>query len=156
MRWVNVIGKMIMAKDEKAPEGKPVSLRTHKNGLNIKMDWLVNQKSSERRSYYAEKRMFQRYADGREAVCYPMTSLPIKARVLDASLGGLRIKSKEMLGIYTDIGLVLNIRGRTAHFLVKVLWQAEGDSDFEYGLEFVKDRANNNRHVIEYIAQLKS
>jgi hypothetical protein len=156
MRWVNVIGKMMMTKESKAPEGKPVSVRTNRSGFNIRMDWLVNQRDSDKRSYYSEKRMFQRYADGREAVCYPMTSLPIKAMVLDASLGGLRIKSQGMLRISTDVGVVLNIKGKTAHFLVKILWEAERNGDFEYGLEFVKDRANNNRHVVEYIAQLKS
>lgn len=122
--------------------------------LSMNYDWIFNRKNSGERFYFTEKRRFQRYQDGQDVFCYPMTSFPIRARILDASIGGLKIKVNDILKINTDIGVVLYSRGKSNHFLVKVLWESEKDGAYEYGVEFVKQK-NDNREVLQYISCLK-
>lgn len=123
--------------------------------LSINVHWVVN-RANEKKNYYAEKRRFPRYGDGQPAFCYPLTSMPVKAEVIDAGLGGLRIRSEGMIRINTEMGIVLFFNGRTTHLLVKVLWENDKGGKFEYGLEYAKLMNNSNRDVVDYIANLKS
>ncbi|MDQ7824599.1 MAG: PilZ domain-containing protein [Candidatus Eremiobacteraeota bacterium] len=108
-----------------------------------------------RSRYFAEKRRFSRYAHCQEIFCYPMTSLPMRAMVLDASLGGLRLKTAENIEVNSNVGITLEIKGHMAQFLVKVLWESKSSDSYQYGVCFEKTEHNNNRELVNYIALLK-
>jgi hypothetical protein len=127
---------------------------SYDQSLSMNFDWIYHRKNPGEKFYFIEKRRFQRFRDGQHIFCYPMTSFPIKGKVLDASLGGLRLKANEMLQRDTDIGVVLYFKGVATQFLVRVLWEAGEEGDYEYGVEFVKQR-NNSREVLQYISHLK-
>jgi hypothetical protein len=158
MKWANILAGMVMGKKDKTSGNgiERLQIRRAGDGLDLSMKWLAERKTPENgRQYYSEKRRFNRYNDGQEVLCYPMTSFPVQAQVLDASLGGLRIKAKEMMELNTDVGVVLQFKGESAHFIVKVLWQAKREGDYEYGLEFSRADQGKNRQVLQYIANLK-
>ncbi len=108
------------------------------------------------RHYYSEKRRFQRLKDKREIFCYPLSSLPIKAELMDASLGGLRIKARNMIHINSSMGVAFFIKGELSSFLVKVLWESRNDEEFEYGLEFSKNEGKSNKYVSSYLNFLRT
>lgn len=108
------------------------------------------------RHYYSEKRRFNRLKDEREIYCYPLSSLPLKAELMDASLGGLRIKVRNMIKINTSMGVAFYIKGELSSFLVKVLWESKNDEEFEYGLEFSKSEGTCNKFVANYLNYLKT
>jgi hypothetical protein len=156
MKWAGILANMVMRKKEtKSPIGvEKVNTRRNEEALNLNMRWAVDRRESGRQ-YYSEKRRFHRYNDGQEVFCYPMTALPIKAQVLDASLGGMRIKANEMIRVNTDVGVVLHIKGQSAHFLVQVLWEEKREDSYEYGVRFARMEHDNNQQVIRYISDLK-
>jgi|GEM_PF-1531134 hypothetical protein len=107
------------------------------------------------RNYYSEKRRFGRLKDRRDIYCYPLSSLPVKAELMDASLGGLRIKAKEMIQINTNMGVAFYLKGELSSFLVKVLWESKSNEEYEYGLEFSKNEGKCNKYVVSYLNHLK-
>ncbi len=154
MGWVEALKNVFQKREEPVAEAREQTKKPYDECLSMNYGWVYNRKNPAERFYYSEKRRFSRYNDGQEIFCYPMTSFPIKARVMDASLGGLRLMSQEMLRLDTDMGIVLYIKGSTAQFLVKVLWESKKQDSFEYGVEFVKQQ-NNNQEVLQYISFLK-
>jgi hypothetical protein len=158
MKWADILASMVMKKKETRTLSGIERINTRRNGekLDLSMKWAVDRREKENdRRYYSEKRRFNRYDDGREIICFPMTALPIKAQVLDASLGGMRLKADEMIRVNTDVGVVLDIKGQSAHFLVQVLWEEKREDSYEYGVRFARMEHDNNQQVVQYIAQLK-
>lgn len=154
MGWIDALWKFLSYRAGNGPEIQRESALAYDQCLSLNFDWIYHRKNPGEKFYFIEKRRFQRYRDGQHIFCYPMSSLPIKGKVLDASLGGLRLKANEMLQRDTDIGVVLYIKGVTTQFLVRILWEAGDEGDYEYGVEFVKQR-NNSRDVLQYISHLK-
>lgn len=154
MKWCDVVGRILIKK------------RLGKNGMNKNMLYIrgydISSSTSaintilgrEKKPVQRDRRKFRRFGDNQEIECYPMTEVPIKARIIDASLGGLRLKTRSMLRINTNLGLVLCIRGKAANFVVKVLWESKNEGNFEYGVKFSETYLYNNKQLIEYISTL--
>lgn len=150
MRWNNVVGKMVMKRRYGNSGGSMLYVRSQ--------DELANKKTSDANfsaaKKHSEQREFERYADGQVTSCYPIKSNPLKAQIVNASLGGLKLRTREMVRLNTDVGLVVFFRGKRANFVVKVLWEARKSYGYEYGVEFSRSYLMDNKAVIEYISSL--
>jgi len=157
MGLVNTLKKIFRKKPVKPEYTKPSIKFDDLAGLSARY-LLYNSipDASQMRNYYSEKRRFNRLRDRREIYCYPLSSLPIKAELMDASLGGLRIKARNMIQINTSMGVAFYIKGELSSFLVKVLWESKSDEEFEYGLEFSKSEGMCNKFVANYLNYLKT
>lgn len=155
MKWYNVVGRM-MLKKRHTTDNTMLYIRGNDVKTDSSLKWNTSRINRNGISFAIDNRKFERFNDGQEILCYPMTDLPVRANVLDASLGGLRLRTREMVKINTNIGLVLCVRGRTTSFVVKVLWESKKQENYEYGVEFSREHMKDNKKVIEYISTLVS
>ncbi len=125
--------------------------------LEIRGGWLVERRPHKRDSWYSrEKRQSQRFLDGQRVCCYPVTSQPFEAQVIDASLSGLRIKADASLEIGSHTSLVLKFGKEIGQFYVKILWQGIRQGSYEYGVSFSTMDQKNNSPLRRYIAHLQA
>lgn len=120
--------------------------------VNLNINWIFKK---EQKPASRNKRKHDRYRVEKEVLFVSGNGLPHNAVIMDASMGGLRIKTREMVRLNTDVGVLLCINGRTAQFLVKIVWEANHNGTFEYGSEFVQSKVNDMSLVSRYVSRLK-
>jgi len=154
--WANLLKIIVKGKaGEDRAAGRPSSSQANDDMESISS--LIAEKRARHKNigYFSEKRRFRRYRDGQKAICYTHMSHPIEIKVLDASLGGLRLKTDSMIRVESDIGILLNFKGESAHFMVKVLWEARDNGAYQYGVNFARFDQEKNTQVMQYLAGLK-
>lgn len=151
MKWLNEIAKpmveMLSALCNKTAirnKGENISSFTSVcNGNSLKQTSVYNRRKS------------ARYRDGRAIFCVPKSGLPFNAQVIDSSIGGLRIRTQQVLETETVIGVIPNSRGSSGQFLAKVMWQAQRKGINEYGVEFSQSGVNDMKKINQFISPLK-
>jgi hypothetical protein len=116
--------------------------------------YFAERRLEKKRKAHQQKRRFQRYNDGQKALCYSSHRSFI-SQVVDAGLGGMRLKTDSVLTEDSPISLVIHFKGEMAHFFVKILWQADLQGSYEYGVQFSKMDRYKNSPLLRYIAHLK-
>jgi hypothetical protein len=125
--------------------------------LELRGGWLVEGRPQRSNSWYTdEKRSFRRYRDGQRVPCYSASSEFLNAQVIDASLGGLRIKTDALLAIDSCLSVVLKFGEEIGLFFVRILWQGKRQDSYEYGVQFSKMDQKRDSPLRRYIAHLKS
>lgn len=142
MSWLEEAGRKIMEKIEDLC-GKTGSETGRK--ILEKCTWTSAQDSA------YDRRKNPRYRDGRTIFCIPKSGLPFNAMVLDSSLGGLRIKSRERLEVNSVIGIIPNCRGTADQFLAKVMWETKRRGLIEYGVQFKRGSVNDLSTIGKFI-----
>ena len=100
--------------------------------IDLQGRWLVERRPLRSKSWYtSEKRHSRRYCDCQKVFCHPVGSHSFNAQVIDASLGGLRIKTDALLTIDSWLSLVLKIGEEIGLFFVKILWQGKRQDSYD-------------------------
>jgi hypothetical protein len=157
MKWTQIV--MSWGKSMKR-SGDPVEILHTGNSvgkLELQGGWLVERRPEKSKSWYTnEKRQARRYRDGQSTFCYPVNSHSFNAQIIDASLGGLRIKTDAVLAKNSHVSLILKFGDEIGQFFVKILWQLIGQGSCEYGVLFSKMDQKKNSPLRRYIAHLQS
>jgi len=125
--------------------------------LEIQGGWLVERGPERPGQFYVkEKRKSRRFRDGQRVACHPAASHSFSALVIDAGLGGLRLRTETVLSRGTTISLVVKFGREITQFHVKVLRTTEKDDTFEYGTAFSGMDMKCSRPLHRYIRHLQS
>lgn len=158
VRWANIIGKVAMGARAYRDPMLYVRCREDRSGQSTSL-YAWDRDSARAAAEKApgsprDKRLHPRYSDGQETICYPISALPFKVKIMDASLGGLKIQSRSPVALQSEIGIVLSSRGRSSQILVKVLRESRHEDCYEYGVEYIKAGYNNIENYMDYVTRL--
>ncbi|MDQ7825889.1 MAG: PilZ domain-containing protein [Candidatus Eremiobacteraeota bacterium] len=124
--------------------------------LELRGGWLV--RGRPKRSipiHTREKRRSRRYPDGQRAICHPDGLSSFNAQVVDASPGGLRIRTEGALALESWVSIVLRFGGEMGLFFVKTVWRGEREGSHEYGVLFSKIDQNGKGPLGRYLTHLR-
>jgi hypothetical protein len=154
MEWMNEIGSWIKGKIGEFCTSTGIDKLCEKRSGQGSF-FSVNNAPSSKNTSGSDRRKSARYRDGRSIYCIPRQGLPFNAQVLDASVGGLRIRTTELLQPNTVIGVIPNSRGASDQYHVRVMWEAKRNGINQYGLEFRRANADDMNKITRYISPLK-
>jgi len=154
MKWLTEIVKQIAEKLSALCNKTTIRNRSD-NSFCLKEEISACNKNSRKQTSVHDRRKNTRYIDGRAIFCVPKAGFPFNAQVLDSSIGGLRIRTQQILETETVIGVIPNSRGASGQFLAKVMWQAKRNGINEYGVEFSQSDVNNMKKIGQFISPLK-
>ena len=98
-----------------------------------------------------EKRKHPRLSMCELTYLYPINRPPFQGKILDISLGGVRLETREKIEIGTHMGFVLYNRGVIVKILVTTRWESKEASDYIYGAEFESFDPREKEYIMQYI-----